>query len=210
MIKYTRCTSGNQKIHGVRDWSKGFLASPKTPGDMVVFRARENKKVLGQVVVTGDNWIVFLAVNPKYRGKGIGTKLLHKAEAEIFGRGEETVHLHPQKEFQDRLIPWYESEGYEIIGFDSKVEEYHMVKHNPEIYKQHPLDESRDYKYKAQVGDFWLQKDSYSKEWSVCDDKDEADEFESETEPRQIINQMKRDGKVKKDTKIKIHKMKED
>lgn len=174
---------------------------------LAVIRARKDRKIVGQAVVT-DDWIVFLAVDPKCRGNGMGTKLVSEAEKEIFNNGFEEAKLHPQKEFQDRLIPWYESLGYEIVGFDSNCQEYNMVKTNPKIYKQRPLDESKDYKYKAKVGDFWLQKD-VNREWSVCDDEAEADEFESETEPTQIINQMKKDGKVKKDTKYKIVKIKE-
>lgn len=201
-IRYTKCTRKEQIIHGVRDWNKAFKVTPKDgAGPYTVIRARSGSKLLGQVVVV-DDWIVFLVVNPNYRGKGIGSELLTKAEKVIFDKGEKVANLHPQKEFQDKLIPWYEKMGYSVIGFDDKVGEYHMVKHNT------ALKESKDYKYKAKVGDFWLQKD-VNKEWSVCDDEAEADEFESETEPTQIINQMKKDGKVKKDTKYKIVKIKE-
>ena len=201
-IRYTKCTRKEQVIHGVRDWNKAFKVTPKDgAGPYTVIRARSGSKLLGQVVVV-DDWIVFLVVNPNYRGKGIGSELLTKAENVIFNKGEKVANLHPQKEFQDKLIPWYEKMGYSVIGFDDKVGEYHMVKHNT------ALKESKDYKYKAKVGDFWLQKD-VNKEWSVCDDEAEADEFESETEPTQIINQMKKDGKVKKDTKYKIVKIKE-
>ena len=69
------------------------------------------------------------------------------------------------------------------------------------------LKEAKDYKFKAKVGDFWLQKDG--KGWRLCDDKAEADEFESETEPKQIINQMQKDGEVKETTEIEIVKIKE-
>lgn len=207
-ITYTISKKRSQVVHGVRDWNQMFRMEPNNDAtQLAVIRARKDRKIVGQAVVT-DDWIVFLAVDPKCRGNGIGTKLVSEAEKEIFNNGYEEVKLHPQKEFQDRLIPWYESLGYEIVGFDSKCQEYNMVKTNPEIYKQHPLDESKDYKYKAKVGDFWLQKD-VNREWSVCDDEAEADEFESETEPTQIINQMKKDGKVKKDTKYKIVKIKE-
>mgnify|MGYP003289310306 CR=1 FL=1 len=207
-ITYTISKKRSQRVHGVRDWNQMFRMEPKSDTtQLAVIRARKDRKIVGQAVVT-DDWIVFLAVDPKCRGNGIGTKLVSEAEKEIFNNGFEEVKLHPQKEFQDRLIPWYESLGYEIVGFDSNCQEYNMVKTNPKIYKQHPLDESKDYKYKAKVGDFWLQKD-VNREWSVCDDEAEADEFESETEPTQIINQMKKDGKVKKDTKYKIVKIKE-
>ena len=67
------------------------------------------------------------------------------------------------------------------------------------------LKESKDYKFKAKVGDFWLQKDG--KGWRLCDDKSEADEFESETEPKQIIKQKKKDGEVKETAKVEITKV---
>lgn len=52
--------------------------------------------------------------------------------------------------------------------------------------------------YIAKVGNLYLQgKDTTS-------DIEEADIFESETEPRQRINQMKRDGKLNKNTKVTI------
>ena len=69
------------------------------------------------------------------------------------------------------------------------------------------LKEAKDYKFKAKVGDFWLQKDG--KGWRLCDDKAEADEFESETEPKKIKNQMQKDGEVKETTEIEIVKIKE-
>ena len=69
------------------------------------------------------------------------------------------------------------------------------------------LKEAKDYKFKAKVGDFWLQKDG--KGWRLCDDKAEADEFESETEPRQIINQMQKDGEIKESSEVEIVKIEE-
>lgn len=69
------------------------------------------------------------------------------------------------------------------------------------------LKEAKDYKFKAKVGDFWLQKDGEG--WRLCDDKAEADEFESETEPRQIINQMQKDGEIEETSKVEIVKVKE-
>ena len=69
------------------------------------------------------------------------------------------------------------------------------------------LKEAEDYKFKAKVGDFWLQKDG--KGWRLCDDRDEADEFESETEPKQIINQMQKNGEIKETSKVEIIKVEE-
>lgn len=69
------------------------------------------------------------------------------------------------------------------------------------------LKEAKDYKFIAKVGDFWLQKDG--KGWRLCDDKAEADEFESETEPRQIINQMQKNDEIEETSKVEIVKVKE-
>lgn len=57
--------------------------------------------------------------------------------------------------------------------------------------------------YKVKIGDFWLR------EKDICDDKDEADTFENKTEPTQIIDQMKKEGFINKDTKIEFVELKE-
>lgn len=57
-----------------------------------------------------------------------------------------------------------------------------------------------DHTYIAKVGGLYLQgKD-------LTSDPEEADVFESKTEPTQRINQMKKDGKIKKNKKISIIK----
>ena len=76
-----------------------------------------------------------------------------------------------------------------------------------ELKTKASLREEKDYKFKAKVGDFWLQKDGEG--WRLCDDKDEADEFESDTEPKQIINQMQKNGEIEESSKIEIVKIKE-
>jgi hypothetical protein len=60
-----------------------------------------------------------------------------------------------------------------------------------------------DFRYKAKVDKKWL------KGRSLTDHKEDASEFESESEPTQIINQLKRDGKVAQKAVIKIVKKRE-
>lgn len=55
-----------------------------------------------------------------------------------------------------------------------------------------------DKAYKAKVGSKWLG------DHKLVDDEKKAHQFESETEPRQIINQMKKDGKIDKNVSIDI------
>ena len=60
-----------------------------------------------------------------------------------------------------------------------------------------------DFRYKAKVDKKWL------KGRSLTDHKEDASEFETESEPTQIINQLKRDGKVAQKAVIKIVKKRE-
>lgn len=64
-----------------------------------------------------------------------------------------------------------------------------------------PLTE--DYKYKAKIGDSYLKGNGFTTKAS------EADTFESETEPRQRINQMRKDGKHIPKGNISVEKIKE-
>lgn len=65
----------------------------------------------------------------------------------------------------------------------------------------------KDYKYRAHVGNLWLQ--GCGKEVDLAADPEEATEYESKTEPTQIFNQMKKDKKVKKNEKLTIEKLEE-
>ena len=60
-----------------------------------------------------------------------------------------------------------------------------------------------EFKYKAKVDKKWL------KGRSLTDKKEDATEFETESEPTQIINKLKRDGKVPQKAVIKIIKRRE-
>ena len=60
-----------------------------------------------------------------------------------------------------------------------------------------------EFKYKAKVDKKWL------KGRSLADKKEDATEFETESEPTQIINKLKRDGKIPQKATIKIVKRRE-
>jgi len=60
-----------------------------------------------------------------------------------------------------------------------------------------------DFRYKAKVDKKWLRGRS------LTDHKEDASEFETEQEPIQVINQLKRDGKIPQKAKIKIVKHRE-
>lgn len=63
----------------------------------------------------------------------------------------------------------------------------------------------KDYKYIAKVGSKYL-----THKGTLTKSKANACEFESDEEPKQIFNQMKRDGKLDKGSKLKTIKIKED
>lgn len=125
-----RTNEKDTPVHGCRDWNQCFrFKEGAKPEELPTFiRAYENNELRGQVGITPEHWIIFLAVDPKYRGHKIGTKLLHKAEKYIRKQGGDLVQLHPQAEFDDALIPWYESEGYAITDIDPACNEFIMQK----------------------------------------------------------------------------------
>lgn len=64
-----------------------------------------------------ENWIYNLVVNPKYRNKGYGSKLLKIAEKEIFKKYNK-VRLTPQDN-NDSLREFYSKNGYEGYSKDN-------------------------------------------------------------------------------------------
>ena len=71
---------------------------------------------------------------------------------------------------------------------------------------QQMLKESSDYTYRAKIGDNLYLQGNFQDGWDTTSDPDEAATFESKTEPTQIINQMKKDGKISKNAKLNIVK----
>lgn len=71
-----------------------------------------------------------MSVNPRFRGNGIGTELVNNAENFIAEQGIRNIFLRPQKEFEDKLIPWYESLGYKKLYRDKACENEWKMKKN--------------------------------------------------------------------------------
>lgn len=119
-MEFTICTKKGQKLHSCLDW-KRTLNSNKL---YTIIRARKGKKLLGQIAIDledGDAaWIYWLVVNPKARGEGIGTELMQRAETFIKSKNIHKVYLHAQKEFEDKLVPWYEGMSYEKLFRDKE------------------------------------------------------------------------------------------
>lgn len=116
---FTICTKRNQKMHGCRHWEEMFRLDEKRT--VIRCRDKNTNKLLGQLAIElneEEAWIFFLSVNPKFRGNGIGTELVGKAENFIRKRNIEKILLRPQKEFEARLVPWYESLGYKKLYRD--------------------------------------------------------------------------------------------
>ena len=81
-------------------------------------------------VLVKENWITYLVINPKFRGKGLGTILLRKAE-ELISKKYNEVKLTPQDNEQI-LRNWYEKKGYisiplDTIGYEEENKEYWVM-----------------------------------------------------------------------------------
>lgn len=117
-MRFTICTKRNQKLHGCLDWNKTLVSKQY----YTVIRAREGKKLLGQLALDlsdkGAAWIYWLVVNPNTRGSGIGTDLMQRAEDYLLSKNIHKIYLHAQKENEEKLVPWYEGQGYEKLFRD--------------------------------------------------------------------------------------------
>lgn len=120
---FTICTKRNQIMHGLRNWEKLYRLDEKRT--VIRCRDKSTTKLLGQIAIElydNNAWIFFLSVNPRFRGNGIGTELVNNAENFIADKGIRKVLLRVQKEFEDKLIPWYESLGYKKLYRDKACE----------------------------------------------------------------------------------------
>lgn len=129
-FKFTVSKTTHKRIHGVLDWNKNFAIDKEY--DLIRARKEGSNKVVGQLIVefmkdTDLAWIFFFAVDPAYRGHGLGTELLHKAENFIQSKGYHNIALRAQLEFEDRLIPYYESQGYKITIEPKKDDEEYVL-----------------------------------------------------------------------------------
>lgn len=73
----------------------------------------ENGDIAGSVTLDG-NEIDGLIVNPEYRGKGYGKKLLLCAVARLQSRGNEPICLHVAA-WNERAVEFYKKNGFRCI-----------------------------------------------------------------------------------------------
>ena len=130
--RYTISTKQKQFIHGVLNWNEnlGFELY-----GTVAMRLRDRKGVVGQLLIQKPSepgepaWIYCFAIKPELRGSGLGTKMLADAEAFIVSKlGTNVVLLHAQKDFEDRLIPFYTERGYRFVRFDPECGDEAIMK----------------------------------------------------------------------------------
>lgn len=123
------------------------------------------------------------------------------AEVEITSTGY-ILHGDEGYDYQGTSIKEFNNDLNEIIlhyDLDVFPKKFGENTINKENLFESLLNEADD-SYIAKVGGLYLQgKD-------LTSDPEEADVFESKTEPTQRINQMKKDGKIKKNKKISIIK----
>ena len=111
-IKFNYKTASNLNVRSTKNWNNKRKLSMEATRILAFL----DSEVVGQIVVC-KNWIYYLTVNPKYRGVGIGSKLLKKAE-KLIAKDFMFATLHPQDDNED-LIEFYLAKGYEITNSDN-------------------------------------------------------------------------------------------
>lgn len=130
-------------IRGCLDWNRSSFIFLKNDNDAII-RIRKGKELIGQLVIkTGidhlengntypllEAWIYCFAIKPEYRKQGLGSKLLKRAEKYIKENCScNCIKLHAQKEFENKLIPFYIDHGYYFIDIDP------VCKNEPVFFK---------------------------------------------------------------------------
>ncbi len=80
------------------------------------FVAVEGSEVVGSAMAGYDGhrgWVYYVAVKPDSRGRGIGTSLMERAEAELVGVGCTKINLQVRERNQG-VIDFYERLGYSV------------------------------------------------------------------------------------------------
>jgi GNAT superfamily N-acetyltransferase len=96
-----------------------------------IYIENENKIIGGMVYSTNQNQITWLAVNPEYRRKGIGTALVKYMFNELSDRKEYKVNTFIDGEWQSKVShPFYKS-----LGFEPKEISYDNMENNA----NHPM-----------------------------------------------------------------------
>lgn len=80
--------------------------------------AEDNKKICGTVFIIYDPWAPFifhLGVHPDYQRKGLGSKLMEKAEGILKERGTIIPTLFVEEENQE-VVDFYKKRGWKVLG----------------------------------------------------------------------------------------------
>lgn len=131
--RFTVSRKKEQNLHRTMDWNEVLQIKSTKP--WAVIRAREQKKLLGQVAVVlvdeeDSAYLYYFVVDPSCRGQGIGTALLQRTENWIKSQGYSKVVLYPQLEFESTLLPFYEELGYTKLKRDPENRgEFRMEKY---------------------------------------------------------------------------------
>lgn len=112
MLEFNIKTDSNLTVRSTKNWN----SKRKLNMEATRILAFLDSELVGQIVIC-KNWIRFFVVNPKYRGVGIGSKLLKKAE-KLIAKNFMSAKLHPQDD-SENLIEFYSAKGYEIINSDN-------------------------------------------------------------------------------------------
>lgn len=169
---------------------------PVKSDEIIDFIDRTNRLICKEI----DNKTIQLYIYTKRRGEHDAF-----AEVEITSTGY-ILHGDEGYDYQGTSIKEFNNDLNEIIlhyDLDVFPKKFGENTINKENLFESLLNEADD-SYIAKVGGLYLQgKD-------LTSDPEEADVFESKTEPTQRINQMKKDGKIKKNKKITIIKESKD
>lgn len=98
---------------GLREFNRNAVG---IESEYAFYARNNNDELLGGIIVTAEKssiYIDILYVDEKYRGNGIGNKLIMKAEDEAIKRN---IYYSTTDTFDFQAVNFYISNGYESIG----------------------------------------------------------------------------------------------
>lgn len=106
----------------LREFNRNAVGIEK---EFAFYARNKQDEVVGGILVTAEKTSIFidiLFVDDKYRGKGIGTKLMLAAEKEAIKRN---IHYSTTDTFDFQAVNFYLANGYESIGIIKNYIEGH-------------------------------------------------------------------------------------